>query len=66
MCGRCFLFRDGIADAVYEGEEECEVDCARDLGAMFKVEVCEVRYDAFECTIWRQEAKLGLICHCGM
>ena len=46
--GSGFLRGDGIADTVYERDEEREVYGARDAGAIAEVQRCEVVDGRFE------------------
>lgn len=58
-----FLFGYSIADAVEECEEEGKVDGSGDFGSVFEVERCKLGDDAFDGSVWREEAQLGLRCH---
>ena len=42
------LFRNGIADAVHESDEECEVNSSRDARSVLEVESGEVVEEGFE------------------
>ena len=57
--GRSFLFSDGIVDAVYESDEEGEVDGAGDAGSVAEVGVCEFGDEGSERAFWRKEFGLG-------
>ena len=46
--GGCFLFGDGIAEAVCESEKEGQVDRSRDLGAVSEVEGRQLGDDLLE------------------
>lgn len=63
-CGG-FLFGYGVADAVYEGEEEGYVDCAGYFGAVCEVEYRQVGDYGFERAVGREYPEFGLVCHCG-
>ena len=46
--GGGLLLGDGIADAIDEREEECQIDGPRDLGSMSEVEIRQGRYELFD------------------
>lgn len=56
---RSLLFGNGIAYAVDEGDEEGEVDGARDSGAVGQVEICQLGHDGPDGTLLLAQGRLG-------
>jgi len=59
-CGGGFLLGDGVAHAVYQRDEEREVDGARDACAVGEVEGCQVVDDGFDVCAGQLLPQVGL------
>lgn len=62
---RGFLLGDGIADAVDKSDEEGEVECAGDVGAVLQVERYQFLNGFLDTRLGDGGLQLGLDGHCG-